>query len=217
MAHVWGVLSPTASTGVLSGWNMVSNDPDDAFKRAESLGATGNETGSVLHDEIIAGSTTYMCATSSVPTVPATLGAVVNSCCLTGISLSTSADGFAQMTLTWHQHVSPGTHGTVRTVAHGITLDRAFGCSGFGLAPTETNGLFSSTCNIECQHSDALGTLGHTIAGENYDGKITIDVTATGAMPASLSGYDLVSTKTPQSNTDFLKQSVTFVKALAMA
>lgn len=215
MAHVFG--SSNVGFGDLAGWSIIGNDSDDAFKRGEAFGPTGNEVASNLYDETVTVSTRYQANSTSTPTVPATLGATLNDLTITGISLSTSAEGFAEMTLSGHKHVSPGTHGTVRTVAHGITLDRAFGVSAFGVSVTETNGLYSSTCNIETQHQDAPGTLGHTIAGENYDGKITIEVTATGTLTATLSGYDCTSVKTPQSNTDFKRQSATFIKALAMA
>lgn len=215
MAHVFG--SDSVGFGNLSGWSIIGNDSDDAFKRGEAFGPTGNEVASNLYDETITVSTRYQASSTDTPTIPATLGADINSITVTGISVSTSADGFVEMTLTGHRHVSPGTHGTVRTVAHGITLARAFGVSPFGVTVTETNGLYSSTANIETQHQDVPGTLGHTIAGENYDGKITIEVTATGTLTATLSGYDCTSVKTPQSNTDFKRQSATFIKALAMA
>lgn len=214
MAHVFG--SDGVGFGTLSGWSITGNDSDDAFKRAEAAGPTGNETVSVLFDETETVSTSYIASSATTPTVPATLGATINSISLLGISLSTSADGYVTMTLTGHRHVA-GTHGTLRTVAHGITLSRAFGCSGFGVTSVETTALFSSSCNIETQHIDVPGQTGNTIAGENYDCSITIEVTATGTLTADLSGYDTTSIKTPQGNTEFKKQSRSYVKHLAMA
>lgn len=216
MAHTFG--SNNVGFGNLSGWSIVSNDGDDNFQRAEAMGPTGNEVASQLYDEKTEVSTSYVAAQTSAPTVPATLGAVINNYTLTSIVLNTSADGFVSMTLTGHKHEGSNTHGTVRTVAHGITLTAGFGVTLFaGTAVVETNGGFSSSCTIECQHTDALGGSGLTIAGENYDGKITVEITATGTIGATPSGYDLTSTKTTNANTDFLRTSATYIKALAMA
>lgn len=216
MAHTFG--SNNVGFGNLSGWSITGNSSNDGFQRAEALGPTGNEVASNLYDEKTEVSTTYQAAQTAAPTVPATLGAVINGVTLLSIALSTSADGFVTMTLTGHKHEGSNTHGTVRTAVHGITLNSGFGVTLFASTGTaETNGGFSSSCTIECQHADALGGSGLTIAGENYDGKITINVTATGGIGSTPSGYDLTSTDTQNNNTDFLKTSATYIKALAMA
>lgn len=216
MAHVFG--SDAVGFSTLSGWAIQSNSSSKTKKRVKVLGPTGNGVASNTFDEIDEISTTYRVSGNSTPTVPATLGAVINSITLTGIQLTTTADDYVEMTLTGHQHID-GTHGTVRTVAHGITLDSYFGVTGFGVSATESSGLFSSTCNIQCQHVDVPGTTGATIVGENYDATIEIEVTATGTIATGSlpAGYDRITLGTPQGNTEHKKQSVSLIKELTMA
>lgn len=215
MAHVFGTDAVGFST--LAGWAIQSNTINKTKKRAKVLNSVGNGIVSTTFDDVEEVSTTYKAAANATPTVPATLGAVINGYTLTSITLNTTADDYVEMTLSGHKHVD-GTHGTVRTVSHGITLDSYFGASGFGVAATESSGLFSSTCTISCQHTDVPGATGNTIVGENYDATIEVEVTATGtiatgALPAT---YDRITIGTPQGNAEHLKQSVSLVKDLTM-
>lgn len=215
MAHSFGATN--VGFGTLSGWSIVSGDADDNFQRAEAMGPTGNEVASNLYDEKNEVTTSYQANSTDAPSIPATLGAGLNNITLLSIKIDTTADGFATMTLTGHRHLGSNTHGTVRTASHGISLSSGFGTSLFGAAVTETNGCFSSSCSIECQHQDVISGNGLNIAGENYDGKITIEITAVGTIASAPSGYDTVSTKTANANTDFLRTTGTYVKALSMA
>lgn len=214
MAHTFG--SDAQGFGSLSGWAIQSSTRVAEKKRANVLGPTGNEAASNLWDETYRYTTTYKATTTAAPTVPANIGADVNSIMLEGIALSTQTDDYVSMTLTGHVHVD-GTHGTVRSVAHGITLTAGFGVSLFGCTVAETNGGFSSSCNIGTQHLDVPGGVaGNTIAGENFDPRIDIDLVAHGDATIA-SGFDQTTKTTERVNVDFLKTSLSGTKALAFA
>ena len=202
--------------GALTGWGVQSSTATDENKRANALNEAGNEpeNASKLFDDTTQVSTTYKALVSTVPTVPATLGAIINGVTLTGIQLSTDAEDFATMTLTGHIHVD-GTHGTVRTVAHGVTLRAGFGASPFGV--TGNTEVRSSECNISCEHVDVPDEDGDTAAGENYDGKIECTVRVLGSGASVPGDYDRLEDGDEASNTDFQYQTLRFYKPLEMA
>lgn len=202
--------------GALTGWAIQSSDPTEESQRATAPNESGNVVESEIYDKTENVTTTYKAAAKSpAPAVPATLGAVVNGITLLGISLSTDSEDWATMTLTGHVHVD-GEHGTVRTLAHGITLDtgRGFGASRFGV--TGGDSVRSSECNITCEHNDVQDEVGDTVAGENYDGKVEITARLLGSGGAAPAGYDLLADGTEGSNTDYQYNTIRCIKNAPM-
>jgi hypothetical protein len=204
----------TLGFGALTGWAIQSSNSSDENKRANTLNETGNESVSNLFDDTTQVTTSYKATVTTAPTVPATLGEVINGVTLTGIQLSTDAEDFATMTLTGHIHVG-GTHGTVRTASHSISLRAGFGASPFGVTGNTT--VRSSDCSITCEHIDVPDEDGDTAAGENYDGKIECTVRVLGSGASVPSGFDRLANATDASNTDFRYQELRFYKAISMA
>ena len=196
--------------GTLAGWNIQTAEDAAESKRRNSLGPTGNETVGSLHDETQNVTTTYKSAADAAPDIP-NLGDVVNGIAVTSIALSTDSEDYATMTLTGHAH----THGTLRKVAHGITLDSGVGASRFGV--TGGDSVRSSECNISCEHKDEVDEAGDTAAGENYDGKIELSVKVLGTGATAPAGYDKVSLSDEGANTEFQFQTIKCFKALELA
>lgn len=208
MAAVFG--AATLGFGALTGWNIQSADDTNESKRRNSLGSTGNETVGSVYDTTQNVTTSYKAAAAAAPDIP-DLGEVINGIAVTSIALGTDSEDYATMTLTGHAH----THGTLRTVAHGITLDSGVGASRFGV--TGGDSARSSECTISCEHQDVPDDQGDTVAGENYDGKIEITCKVLGTGAAAPATYDLISTGIEGSNTDFQFTTVKCFKALALA
>jgi hypothetical protein len=200
--------------GALTGWAIQTSNPVDENKRANTLGETGNEAAKNLFDDTQRVTTTYKAILPGAIVVPASIGAVVNDIVLESIQLSTDAEDFATMTLTGHAHID-GDHGSVRSVAHGITLRAGFGASAFGV--TGTIDVRSSECTISCEHLDVPDEDGDTAAGENFDPKIEGSVRILGSGGTVPAGYDRLEDGTDASNTDFQYQTLRFYKALAFA
>jgi len=203
----------TMGFGALTGWAIQTSNASDENKRANSLNELGNEAVGNVFDDTTQVTTTYKASVKTAPTVPAALGAVINGVTLTGIQLSTDAEDFATMTLTGHIH-EDGTHGTVKTAAHGITLRAGFGGSPFGV--TGNTVVRSSECSISCDHVDVPDEDGDTAAGENHNGKIECTVRVLGDGASVPSGYDRLADATDASNTDFQYQELRFFKAIPM-
>ena len=163
----------------------------------------------------------------SVPTVPATLGALVNTIILTSINLVTVPNDFVTMTLTGHQHAANAHDGTAREIAHGISL-----ASGFGVADffTEVLGAVaskqSSSVTIVCDHIDVLTETGGQFVGENFNARIEGDIVYAG-LPTTIAGsevfltggWDVTSRSNvlELSNTAFKLTTASLVKRLTLA
>jgi hypothetical protein len=202
--------------GTLSGWVIQDATADDENKRANVLDAVGNEAAANLFDDTTQVTTTYKASSSdptSGPSIP-DLGEDVGGVTVTSISLSTDAEDYATMTLTGHEHIDGG-HGTVRNVAHGIALDRAFGASAFGVSGGDS--IRSSECTISCEHIDVPGDDGATKAGENYDPKVEITVRVLGSGASLDAAYDRIGDSTEGSNTDFQYQTLRGYKKLSFS
>ena len=222
MAEPTIAFGAAASFGALTGWVEQSSGSTVASDRASVLGATGNEAVSKLHNAGTQVSTPYKASvTGSAPTIPATLGAIVNSLDLTGISISTTAGDFASMTLTGHNH-SDNAHAAspvLRFAAHGITLADGFGAKDFlgGTAGADAS-VESSTINISAQHVDILaGATGNHLIGQNYNAMIEAETVWSGVPGTASSGWDQVSVETRTTNTGFLQTIVRGTKTLALA
>ena len=206
----------THGFGFLTGWEYQDTSYTTNKTRANTLDGDGDEVVSKLHNEITEYTSRYKASVAgSAPTVPATLGEVINSVCLTSISLNTSSSDFVEMTLTGHNHAN-NAHGTVRTIAHGVTVDDGFGVTDFlGGTAGDNAGLASSSITISCEHQDVLDGDGDQLAGENYNPRMVATVDWYGTPSDDEDGtWDITSSSPSDANTDFQKISYTGEKAL---
>ena len=208
-----------ASFGTVAGWAEQSSAPSLVKDRASALGATGNEAASVLHNERTEVSTPYKATlAASSPTIPAVIGAVVNSILLTGISVSTTSGDFASMTLTGHQHTT-NPHTAEPTCTHGYAVTVGFGAQDFlGGTASANSDVDSSTLNITCQHIDVLGAAGDHLCGQNFNAMVEAETVWNGVpTTGAKAGWDKGSTETRTTNTGFLQTIVRGTKALVLA
>jgi len=204
--------------GALTGWNYTSANVTIEKERANALDEIGNEAASQLYDEKTTVTASLVAAATTAPTVPATLGARLNSLyVLTSIQISTTRDGFATMTLTGHGHAANDHTGSdVKTVAHGITLSSGFGAQDFmGGTAGDNAAARAGSITIECQHADETDASGGHLVGENYTPMLTAETEWTGVpTTAAGAGWDVTSKPNPTENTGFETYSVSGTKPL---
>lgn len=217
------VFGANSGFGAITGWDLQSTSETVVSERAQAFGKTGNESDSELYDKRTNVTSTYKAKANysvAAPTVPAAIGALLNSRLLLSIQLNTTFNGFVTMTLTGHKH-EDGTDGSdLRSIAHGISLTKGFGANEFGL----TSGLsgdstMESSVTISCDHEEVKDANGDTSQGENHNPRIEASITRLGAMGTNTapSGYDLVSEEPKTENTGFNSFTVQLYKALAFA
>lgn len=210
----------TQSFGAQTGWEEQNSTVTVGSERAQAIGHTGEEVASKLYDEKTNVSTPYEASvTGSAPTIPETLGALVNALDLTSINIVTKAEGFATMTLGGHNHTVNPHADTLKQAAHGFALNDGFGVTDWlaGMAG-DNAGLAGSTLNISCQHKDEVAGSGAHLCGENYLGMIEATVDWIG-VPTNVggTGWDKVSTETRTDAQGFLHTIVTATKKLTLS
>lgn len=205
--------------GTLTGWKYTSASVTVEKQRANAIGEIGNEVASQLYSEQTNVTASFVAAALTAPTIPATLGAVVNGYILTSIQVSTDREGFATMTLTGHNHTANAHTTGEKSVAHGITLTSGFGAQDFmGGTPGSNASVKGGSITIECQHADENDNAGEHLVGENYTPMITAETEWVGVPSAAAeSGWDVTSKPNPTSNTAFETYSVSGTKALAFS
>lgn len=209
-----------ALLGTLTGWSEQDTNSDVNSQRAAVLNSSGNEAASNLHNERTDYSVTAKATTTGAPTVPATIGALLNSTgILTEINISTTAEDFVTLSLTAHQHTNNPHVDDRNQAAHGITLSAGFGATDFlgGTAGSDA-AVASSSIRIACDHEDIANASGNHLIGENYNGKIESETVWSGVPTTPVgSGWDKVSVVTQRSNTGFLTTTARAEKALALS
>lgn len=206
--------------GAPTGWVPKGPAKTVSKDRANVLNAIGNEVASKLHNERTEYTQDFEPASASVaPTVPPTIGVLLDEVILTGINLQTDATAFITMTLTGHQHTANTHADTLKQVAHGVSLSKSFGAVDFLSATNGANAsVASSSIDITCQHVDVEDQDGDHLIGENFDGRMSVTQTWHGApTTAAGAGWDVTSTQTNENNTGFLQTVVTAEKALTLA
>jgi hypothetical protein len=205
--------------GAITGWNAKKTTDPTAYERLTGHDDKGDEVASKLVGEKNEVSSDYECE-SDTNTIPADIGALVNSLILTEISLSTSK-GPATMSLGGHNHganahaASPA----LRVATHGMTITSAFGAKDFlgGTAATDS-AVVSGTCTIRCDHNDQDDGEGDHLVGENCNAVIECVTTWSGVpTTAAEAGWDVTVESTEDESTGFIKTVVTGIKKLAMA
>ena len=204
--------------GALEGWSAQSNDSTDQYQRASVLDKNGNEAASKLHSRMQEVSTPYAAQAEAAPSLPATLGTLVGTMILTSISVSTTADGFASMTLSGHNHTTNAHAALLNSVAHGITLTSGFGVTDFlGGTAGDNASCISSSITISCQHRDEDSGSGDHLVGENYNAMMEATSEWIGVPGTASSGWDEVSVVTRTDNQGFLRTTVSGTKKLTLA
>ena len=103
----------TSGFGALEGWEIQSSGSNIIYDRVAVLGTGGNEINQKLFNQRTEVTTTYKSDLSgSAPTIPASLGALVNSLILTSINITTINNAFTlgfrtiiqQPSLCGHRH-----------------------------------------------------------------------------------------------------------------
>ncbi len=210
MAAVWGATG--LGHGALAGWEIQSVTVSDDNKRGTAPDEIGNEAAAQVYDDTQQVTTNYKATVKTAPTIPANIGEDINGILTTQISVSTDSEDFATMTLTGHVHTD-GDHGACKSVAHGMTLDRGFGASDFGVTGGES--VRSSELTITCEHSDVPGAEGDTAGGENYNPRVEISVRVLGASPRLPGGFDRMTDALEGASEDFQYTTISGVKPLA--
>jgi hypothetical protein len=178
----------TPKYGTITGWEFQGGNNPESNKREASYDEINNETGSTLYDARIAINERYKATVkATVAALPANIG-MHNSLALEQINVTTKKDDFAEINLVGHEHVDGTDNGDVRSVAHGMTLDRTFGVSLFGFTgvtePTE------SSLAVKCEHTEVPGD-GDTASGQNHNPMIEMSVTAYDGYATASEGWDV--------------------------
>ncbi len=210
MAAVWGATG--LGHGTLVGWEIQSVTVSDENKRGTAPDEIGNEAVAQLYDDTQQVTTNYKATVKTAPTIPASIGAEINGITTTQITVSTDSEDFATMTLTGHVHTDGG-HGTCKTVAHGMKLDRGFGASDFGVTGGES--VRSSELTITCEHSEVPDAKGDTAGGENYNPRVEISVRVLGDGARLPAGFDRMTDALEGASEDFQYTTIAGIKPLA--
>lgn len=218
MAYVFG--AGTTGFGAQTGWELQSATVNKNKSLARALDKDGQEVAINAFNEVEEVSCVYKCS-SDTNTVPADLGAEVNGYVLTGIEIALSPDDYATMTLTGHKHNAGSPTAPGQTAAHGVTVETAFGIPVAPLTGASTGNTgadwSSVSIRISCEHAEANGRLGTSVAHENYDAKIEVTLGALSAITAP-TGYTTTAQTAPSvENTGFNGYSLTCQKKLTLA
>jgi len=203
--------------GAFTGWESKGSNDNVTSKRAVAMDDKGDEVASQLHDEKTDTTENLEC-NDDTNSIPAAVGALENARILTGIFIQTSAEGYAQMTLTGHNHTdnAHAASPALRTATHGITLASCFGATDFlaGTAGTDASPI-SGSIDIKCDHVDQVDKDGNHLVGENHNFTMEAKTTWAGVptTPAD-TGWDVTVKTTTDENTGFQKTEVTGVKKL---
>lgn len=206
--------------GAIAGFESKGTNDATSKTRATAHDDKGDEVASTLHDEKQEVSGNYEC-NSDTNTVPASIGALVNALILTGISINTSSEGYAQLALTGHNHAN-NAHAdslALRTAVHGIALAKAFGATDFlGGTAGDNASPIAGSVNIQCDHVDQNDADGDHLVGENYNFRVEAKTTWAG-VPSVVAeaGWDVTVESGVDENTGFVKTEVTGIKKLAAA
>jgi len=205
--------------GALTGWNAQSTKDPTQFERLAAHDDKGDEAASKLVGEKNEVQSDYECELDA-NSIPAAIGALVNSLILTEISISTDKNA-AKLSLRGHNHganahaASPA----LRTATHGITVSKCFGAIDFmgGTAGTDA-AVESGTCTIKCDHKDQDDGDGNHLVGENSNAMLECVTTWSGVPTVNAEeGWDVTVESTEDESTGFIKTVVTGTKKISMS
>lgn len=212
MSAVYGITGKL-STGIGASWERQSSNPANEKQRANALDALGEEVASTLYDETDRVTEMWVAKDTVALDIP-DLGAVVDDYVVTSIKLTTSNTAYATLEITGHKHTD-GTPAQTCATGGAALITAAYGALTLGCSTSGT--LNSSSITYECQHAEAKGATGNTVAGENYDAKQTVELVYIDGGVASAGAGDVVSTVTQETNTGYQVKTITGVKALNLS
>lgn len=169
--------NPTTLAGLLTGWEIQTDQITTSRQRAQALGAEGDEIASQLFDQKTTISIPFV-ATSASAAVPKA-GQIIGGFHIDSVTVNFSNTAFVTMTLAGHKHGSSN-HSACRTYTGSLTtIGVMFGCPaaplGFATLPTGA-GVRSYTYTLTTNHVDELGSQGNYLASDNYDGTETAEI-----------------------------------------
>ena len=208
--------NPTSLVGLLTGWEVQTDQITTSRQRAQALGADGDEIASQTFDERTTISVPFV-ATSASAAVPKA-GQIIGGFHIDSVTVNFSNTAFVTMTLAGHKHGSSN-HPACRTYTGSLTtIGVMFGCpaSPLGLVIPTGAGVRSYTYTLTANHVDELGSQGNYLASDNYDGTETAEVELcdTGEITAA-QGWDLVSNGHTRGNTQAETSTATAERHIA--
>ena len=194
--------NPTTLAGLLSGWEIQTDQITTSRQRAQALGADGDEIASQLFDQKATISIPFV-ATSASAAIPKA-GQILGGFHIDTVTVNFTNTTFVTMTLAGHKHGSSN-HPACRTYTGSLTtVGVLFGCPAapVGLSIPSGAGVRSYTYTLSVNHVDELGSQGNFLAADNYDGTETAEVELcdTGDVAAD-TGWDLVTNGHNRGNT----------------
>lgn len=204
--------------GAVTGWKYVGPGSSSINKDlAEAKDEIGNVAASNLINERIDKSANLECY-DDTNTIPDSIGEVVNSIALLGISIALNRNASARMTLSGHNHTA-NPHTSLNLAAHGITISSAFGAEDLVGGTAGDNATVESVqVNITCDHDDEAdeGGLDH-FCGQNNNAKIQITQTWLGVPTTPFDSATWQGTATETTDGKFTRTIVNVTKYLTLA
>lgn len=188
--------------------------------RATANGNYGNEAASQTYGDILEYTQDFVAAQTTTPTIPPTIGILLDTVILTSISISTNQTDFVKMVLVGHNHTNNAHANSLVQVAHGISISAGFGGIDFlGATAGSVAAVESSTLEISCGHEDVYnGDSSEHLAGNNHTAVMTASTVWHGVPTTAVgAAWDSVSVDTDEETTGFLKTTASGEKGLTLA
>jgi hypothetical protein len=157
-------------------------------------------------------------STSGLGSALPKVGAIQGSAVVTSINVDSTNDDFPTITISGHLH-DTNSHDTVANTPATFSwpsstpdvvsvITGAFGAYDFlVVSDTGSSGaaVASSSVTFECDHEDVNGALGEHLAGENYNGRLSVSQTCNGQPDAvdTASNWNITSDNASRENTGF--------------
>ena len=208
--------NPTSLVGLLTGWEVQTDQITTSRQRAQALGADGDEIASQTFDERTTISVPFV-ATADNAAIPKA-GQIIGGFHIDSATVNFTNTAFVTMTIAAHKHGSAD-HPAGRTYTGSLTtIGCKFGCpaSPVGVSIPTGAGVRSYTYTLTANHVDELGSQGNYLASDNYDGTETAEVELcdTGEITAA-QGWDLVSNGHTRGNTQAETSTATAERHIA--
>lgn len=211
--------------GTLTGWIAQDASVTITEQLARVLDTDGNEAGSNLYDKKTDVSQNFKAGSDGENIPSLNIGGKHGNYIVTSITVNTTWNDFATISLTGHNHdVSAHTNTLAQADYNDGALDaldgHTFGACEFLGATAGNAVLQNSSMTIACQHVDHNSPTGNHAIGENYDCVITVNETWHGQPTSyvdSNSSWKVTNIAKSESNTDFETYTVTAQMPLALS
>lgn len=206
--------------GAVGGWEIVTGgSPQKEHSFARQLGSDGDEIAKKKYDTKESISCTYTCTAETGNLTVPKAGEIKNGYHIDTVVITWSQTEYPQMEVSGHKHDT--TLGIADSDCRTYTGSLTFEAAGVGI-PNEITGAFkldaSLNCgmkglsyNLEVTHVEEQNCRGAHLAGNNHDGKETLEIELTGNIPLEKLGvdanWDVTSEGINQSNTEATNSS----------